>query len=48
MSYRPPVGALGQAVSSLFGANPKQEFEEDLNRMKQFIEGQRTGTPQSA
>ena len=48
MSFRPPVGALGQAVSSLFGANPKQEFEEDLNRMKQFIEGQRTGTPQSA
>jgi uncharacterized membrane protein len=48
MSYRPPAGALGQAVSSLFGANPKQEFEEDLNRMKQFIEGQRAGTPQSA
>ncbi len=48
MSYRPPAGALGQAVSSLFGANPKQEFDEDLNRMKQFIEGQRAGTPQSA
>jgi uncharacterized membrane protein len=48
MSYRPPAGALGQAVSSLLGANPKQEFEEDLNRMKQFIERQRAGTPQSA
>jgi uncharacterized membrane protein len=48
MSYRPPAGALGQAVSSMFGANPKQEFEEDLNRMKQFVEGQRAGTPQSA
>lgn len=48
MSYRPPAGAMGQAVSSMLGANPKQEFEEDLNRMKQFIEGQRTGTPQSA
>ena len=47
MSYRPPAGALGQAVSSLFGANPKQEFDEDLNRMKQFIEGQRASTPQS-
>ena len=47
MSYRPPAGALGQAVSSLFGANPKQEFDEDLNRMKEFIEGQRTGVPQS-
>jgi len=48
MSYRPPAGALGQAVSSLFGANPKQQFDEDLNRMKQFIEGQRAGAPQSA
>jgi uncharacterized membrane protein len=48
MSYRPPAGALGQAVSSLFGANPKQEFDEDLNRMKQFIEGQRAGTPRPA
>jgi uncharacterized membrane protein len=48
MSYRPPAGALGHAVSSLLGANPKQEFDEDLNRMKQFIEGQRAGTPQSA
>ena len=48
MSYRPPAGALGQAVSSLLGANPKQQFDEDLNRMKQFIEGQRAGTPQSA
>jgi uncharacterized membrane protein len=48
MSYRPPAGALGQAVSSLFGANPKQELEEDLNRMKRFIENQRAGTPQPA
>jgi uncharacterized membrane protein len=48
MSYRPPAGALGQAVSSLLGANPKQQFNEDLNRMKQFIEGRRAGTPQSA
>jgi uncharacterized membrane protein len=47
MSYRPPAGALGQAVSSLFGANPKQEFDEDLNRMKQFIEGRRVDAAQS-
>ena len=47
MSYRPPGGTLGQAVSSMFGANPKQELEEDLNRMKQFIEGQRIGVAQS-
>jgi uncharacterized membrane protein len=31
----------------MFGANPKQELEEDLNRMKQFIEGQRIGVAQS-
>jgi uncharacterized membrane protein len=47
MSYRPPGGSLGQAVSSMFGANPKQELEEDLGRMKQFIEGQRIAAPQS-
>lgn len=47
MSYRPPAGAWGQAVSSLFGANPKQEFDEDLNRMKEFIEGRRVGAAQS-
>jgi uncharacterized membrane protein len=38
MSYRPPAGALGQAVSSLLGANPKQELEDDLQRLKEFIE----------
>lgn len=47
MSYHPPAGALGQAVSSLFGADPKREFEDDLDRMKQYIEGLRVGTPQT-
>jgi hypothetical protein len=35
-----------QAVSSLLGANPRQEFEDDLNRMKQFIEGRHLDEPQ--
>ena len=48
LSYRPPAGALGRGVSSLLGADPKRELEEDLNRMKQFIESQRLRTPQSA
>lgn len=48
MSYRPPAGALGDAVSSLFGANPRREFEEDLTRMKQYIEGQRSRSGVSA
>jgi uncharacterized membrane protein len=38
LSYSPPAGALGQAASSLLGADPKQEFEDDMQRMKQFIE----------
>lgn len=44
LSYRPPAGQVGQTVSSWLGADPLQEFEEDLNRMKQFVEGQRAGT----
>jgi uncharacterized membrane protein len=48
LQYRPPVGAMGQAVSSLLGANPRQEFEEDLERMKQFIEGRRLDSPQTS
>lgn len=46
LSYRPPAGAMVQAVSSLLGANPRQEFEDDLNRMKQFIEGRHLDEPQ--
>jgi uncharacterized membrane protein len=48
LAYRPPAGAMGQAVSSLLGANPQREFEDDLERMKQFIEGRRVGTPQAS
>jgi uncharacterized membrane protein len=47
MWYRPPAGTVGQAVSSLLGANPKQQFEEDLHRMKQFIEARRVGAAHS-
>jgi uncharacterized membrane protein len=47
LSYRPPAGAMGQAVSSLLGADPKREFENDLDRMKRFIEGRRPGTSAS-
>jgi uncharacterized membrane protein len=42
MSYEPPAGALGHAVASLFGADPKKEMEEDLVRVKSFFE---TGKP---
>jgi uncharacterized membrane protein len=38
MSYNPPAGALGHVVARLFGADPKTELDEDLMRMKSFLE----------
>ena len=32
------AGAIGHAVASLFGADPKTEMDEDLLRMKTLIE----------
>ena len=42
MSYRPPAGALGHGLAVLLGSDPKQELDDDLMRMKAFIE---TGIP---
>lgn len=42
MAYKPPAGALGHVVASLFGSNPKKEMDEDLMRMKALLE---TGKP---
>lgn len=39
MTYRPPAGLLGDAVTNLFNGNPKHQLEEDLMRMKTYIEG---------
>lgn len=41
ISYRPPAGALGHAVASLFGADPQTEMNEDLMRIKAFFESGR-------
>jgi uncharacterized membrane protein len=38
MSYNPPAGAIGHLVAMLFGADPKKEMDEDLMRMKSFLE----------
>ena len=38
MCYQPPAGALGHALASLFGADPKSEMDADLMRMKSMIE----------
>jgi uncharacterized membrane protein/uncharacterized protein YwbE len=38
MSYSPPAGILGHALASLFNGSPKKQLDEDLLRMKTFIE----------
>jgi uncharacterized membrane protein len=38
MSYNPPAGAMGHAIAELFGVDPKHEMDDDLMRMKSFIE----------
>jgi uncharacterized membrane protein/osmotically-inducible protein OsmY len=38
MSYNPIAGALGHAVARFFGADPKRQMDDDLLRMKTFIE----------
>lgn len=38
MQYNPPAGALGAAIASLFGQNPKKQIKEDLQRFKELME----------
>ncbi len=38
MSYSPPAGALGHAFALLLGSDPKSKMDEDLARMRSFIE----------
>ncbi|HEY5572413.1 MAG TPA: hypothetical protein VIK64_05285, partial [Anaerolineales bacterium] len=42
MSYTPPAGAVGHAVASLFGVDPKKAMDDDLVRMKSLIEEGKT------
>jgi uncharacterized membrane protein len=39
MAYSPPAGALGHAFALLLGSDPKSKMDEDLARMRAFIEG---------
>ena len=39
LAYRPPAGQAGQALASLLGADPGQELDDDLHRMKDLLEG---------
>jgi uncharacterized membrane protein len=38
MSYSPPAGAAGKSVAALLGRDPAQDLEDDLQKMKDFIE----------
>jgi uncharacterized membrane protein len=42
MSYNPPAGAVGHAVASILGRDPKHQMDDDLARLKTTIE---TGIP---
>ena len=48
LSYVPPAGALGHAVASLFGVDPKHALDEDLNRLKVMLETGKTKTDGAA
>lgn len=41
MSYDPPAGAAGRAIAKLFQREPSVQAREDLNRLKQLLEGGR-------
>ncbi|HYY51766.1 MAG TPA: SRPBCC family protein [Myxococcales bacterium] len=44
LSYNPPLGAVGHAVAALLGADPKQQLDDDLLRLKSLLErGKATG-----
>lgn len=43
MRYAPPAGALGHGIARMLGADPQRQMDDDLARMKEFIE--RGGAP---
>ena len=42
LSYCPPAGAIGHAIASLFGSDPKQAMDDDLVRLKSLLEHGKT------
>jgi uncharacterized membrane protein len=42
LAYNPPAGALGHAVASFFGTDPKHAMDEDLVRLKSLLETGKT------
>lgn len=41
LGYDPPAGRLGALVARLFGTNPEEQLEEDLERFAEVVEGRR-------
>jgi uncharacterized membrane protein len=48
MSYTPPAGAIGHGLAMLLGADPERQMEDDLARMKTFIERGSVAPPDAA
>jgi len=42
ISYNPPAGAIGHAIASLFGTDPKHAMDEDMVRLKSLLEEGKT------
>jgi uncharacterized membrane protein len=42
LTYNPPAGAIGHAVASFFGADPKHAMNDDLLRLKTLLEQEAT------
>jgi uncharacterized membrane protein len=38
MEYRPPAGQIGAEIARMFGQEPAQVIDNDLNRLKQLME----------
>ena len=38
LNYEPPAGRIGAAIAKIFGEEPAQQIEDDLQRFKKIIE----------
>jgi uncharacterized protein YndB with AHSA1/START domain len=48
LGYDPPAGRLGALVARLFGTNPEEQLEEDLERFAEVVEARRRKVPTRA
>src|SRR4051794_35720169 len=45
LAYKPPAGHLGTLVAKLFGNDPEEEIDEELDRFKNLAESQTSKQP---